>query len=482
MFVALVGVTVFRPRTPRAVEAPTASSSAPPVAADSVASAASAPAPLASASGSAAASTSAATAAPGMPRPLRVVGLGWDVLAPGLIANQGRDAGRDGDFKSAGIDVAFTPADSMTSVESALARGGADAQGADIAVVPLPAFVAGYERLRALDPRVFYVVGWSRGREAMTAGKTSLQSIPATGNVTVAGEPASTATYLALSILDLVGVPSSRVELVAPDKAGQASFIAWEKAAAASEQPKGAVVVTTADATRLVPIVAIAPSGWTTDKQEPLRAWVRGWVAGQHKVRGDAAGSARELGAMASAPDPLVIVQRLGLLSWATLDDNARMAGLSGRGAVTTEALFQQAWRLWRDTGVLTTPPPDAAVTEPAIVASLVRSGWSPEQPASGNASRHANQGEGPVLLSIALPAGKLDEDVLVGKAGWVAGLFDRSTIRLAVRGPRGVDTAKTKAVVETVIDRFDVAPERVSEASKVVGNGAASIEVLGVR
>ncbi len=419
-----------------------------------------------------------------MPTPvqeIRVVGLGWDVLAPGLIANQGLDPGNESEFRALGLRVTITPADTMAAVESALARGGADAQGADIAVIPLPLLVASYERIRALDPKIFYVAGWSRGREAVLAGKASLQTLPASGTVTVAARPVATSTYLAFTVLGLSGIPPARIELVSPDQSAEASFIAWDLESGA-ERPKRPIAVTTAEATRLVPLVAVAQAGWVTQKQDVLRAWVRGWVAGQVKVRGDAARCARTIGAMRGAPDPLTLVQRLGSLSWATLTDNARMAGLSGRGAVTTESVFQHAWRVWRDAGLLTTPPPESAATEPAIVASLVRSGWPIDEPGSKDPTRTPSPADGPALLVVQTPTGKLDEDALLTTTGWVAGLFDRSRIRVAVRGPRGVDAERTKTILETVSGRFDVAPDRLVQGKKVVGTGQASVEVLGVR
>jgi hypothetical protein len=486
MFVALVGVTLFRPRTLRTVQVSSAHSvgSTIPIADPSAAPSRRDPLPTAAASAAAAPSAGSSTQGGTAPIPMqeiRVVGPGWDVLAPGLIANQGREPGNESEFRALGLRVTIAPADTMAAVESALARGGADAQGADIAVVPLPLLAASYERIRALDPKIFYVAGWSRGREAVLAGKASMQTLPASGPVTVAGSPAATSTYLAFTVLDLAGIPPARVDLVSPDKSAEASFMTWDLESGV-EKPQRPIAITTADATRLVPLVAVAQASWAKDKQDALRAWVRGWVAGQIKVRGDAAGCARTIGSMPGAPDPLVLVQRLGSLSWASLADNARMAGLSGRGAVTTESLFQHAWRVWRDAGLLTTPPPESPATEPAIIASLVRSGWSVEEPGSKDATRTPSHADGPVLLVVRTTAGKLDEDALLATTGWVTGLFDRSRIRVAIRGPGGVDSRKTKTILDTVADRFDVAPDRLVEGKKVVGPGQASVEVLGVR
>src|SRR6202044_3824992 len=93
-------------------------------------------------------------------RPLRVIALGWDLAAPALLANGGIDPGDKSEFTAAGLDVHVAAVDAMSAVEGALARGGGDKDGADIAVVPFCELVASYERLRALSPEAFFVVGW----------------------------------------------------------------------------------------------------------------------------------------------------------------------------------------------------------------------------------------------------------------------------------------------------------------------------------
>ena len=111
--------------------------------------------------------------------------------------------------RAAGVPVSLRPVDAMASVEGALARGGADKEGADIAVVPFSDLVASYERLRALSPEVFFVVGWSRGREALVSTKEALPSSadkpeaksgdkPA---VSMVGAPGDAATFLGLFAL-----------------------------------------------------------------------------------------------------------------------------------------------------------------------------------------------------------------------------------------------------------------------------------------
>ncbi len=120
-------------------------------------------------------------AAPKPPeRPLRVTALGWELVAAG-VALTAPDGG------AMGQSMELAPEATLEAVEARLARGGTDPVGADIAVLPLPAFVLAYDRLRALDPRAFVVVGFSRGREELHATSGALlKSPPATDEVVIA--------------------------------------------------------------------------------------------------------------------------------------------------------------------------------------------------------------------------------------------------------------------------------------------------------
>ncbi|HSO34878.1 MAG TPA: hypothetical protein VLT33_20255, partial [Labilithrix sp.] len=100
-------------------------------------------------------------------RPLRVASLGWELVAAG-VALTAPDGGPTGPL------LELAPEATLDAVEARLARGGNDPVGADIAVLPLPAFVLAYDRLRALDPRAFVVVGFSRGREEVHAAAGAL--------------------------------------------------------------------------------------------------------------------------------------------------------------------------------------------------------------------------------------------------------------------------------------------------------------------
>jgi hypothetical protein len=474
MMVTFGVLFALRTREPHQGPAPPAETAAP----TASAAASSAPSGVAAPAGSA-----APDAGPGklMDRPLRVVGLGWDTIVPGVLANRGLEPGAESAFGKAGVEVRLAAFDKMASVEAALARGGADKDGADVALVPLPAFVASYERLRALSPEVFFVVGWSRGREALIAAKGDLLTASPPAEVKMAGAQGEAATFFGLLALDLAGVPPAQVKLLAPG-AKEAALDAVDRGATdPGDTGRSKVLVTTADASRLLPFVAIAQKG-ILDKHTPaLTAWARTWLAAQKQLEGDPPAAAREVAAAQGAPEPLALLKRLGEMSATPLGDVVRVAGLSGRGAVTLETLFHHAWRIWRASGVLATPAPESAPVNTAVVAALVRSDAELAKPPAPGAGKppKASGDKARVLLVARHPEGKVDEAAFLSTVGLLGGVFERNTLRVTIKGGAGVDAARTKKLVENAQGQFDLAPGRLVVGTKAVDKSSAAVEVL---
>jgi hypothetical protein len=418
---------------------------------------------------------------PLLDRPLRLIVQGWELAVPGVLANGGLEPSPTAEMARAGLDLRVSVSTQATALENALARGGSDREGADVAVMPLPSFVASYERLRALSPEVFFVVGWSRGREGLMASKDVLAS-PPSGEIKLAGAAGEPATFVALFALEAAGVPLSQIKLLPPGKAGESLLEAVDRGALAPqlEHAHRTVLLTTADASRLVPFVAVAPHALIERQPAALAALARGWLLGQKQVEADPPAAARVVGAAPNAPGPLLLLKGLGEMTPSPLSDNARAVGLSGRGAVTLEALFQASWRAWRATGLLTTPAPDAAPIATSIIASLVRSDpallgpSAPGAPApfKGDAA-HAR-----ALLVYRQPDGKLAEPALQEEIGLLAGVFERSALRVGIRGG-GVDKARTKKAIDAAVGQFDLHPSRLVPAGKLPDRAAASVEVL---
>ena len=427
---------------------------------------------------------------PALARPMRTIALGWEFLAPGVVANaaikpEDKPAEKPTDKASSAaaepraprsLETSYANAGTMDEIESALAKGGA-VGGADIAIMPLSSYVASYERLRALAPELIFVVGWSRGREALYgADGRAITRLPATGSIKVAAGSAQPETFFALFLLDLAGVSPSRVELVAKDVKTPLTAVFRQT----KEAPKGKLLVTSADMPHVMPIVAVAPHGFVQAHAADLEQWGRVWLAGVTKLQADVPAGGREVATMAGAPPVLSIIEGLGQIEFATLRENATAMGLSGRGAFTLDQAFRTTWRIWRDIGVLTTPPPEMAPLYTGIIGSLART--SPEATtADAPRARTADAGDGKrpeVLLVVKGPVakgGKLDAEAFVNQIGFLAGVFDRLRLRVSIR-----DDAKTaELLVGMARDRFGLRAEQLSVARQAPSGASTAVEVL---
>lgn len=461
-----------------------ASNAAPATNASAVASNSAAPgnssAPSNSAAPNPSGSAAIANAAPqpALDRPLSIMALGWDVIAPGILANDGTKPNAKSVFAPSGLDVRLSVSTAMRNIEEALARGGKDASGADVAIVPLPSFIEAYERLRALSPEVFFVVGFSRGHEALAGKTANLPSGPSKGNVKLVGTRGTPATFFGLFLLDLAGVPTNEIELIPPGEREEkdAAFFAFERGDSANEAGKK-IVLTTADTPHLLPIVAIAPHGLITEHERAMTALARGWFEGVKKLGSDPAGGARVIAALEGAPEPLVLLRRLGEMESATLSDNARYLGLSGRSALTISGLFQRTWQLYRGISFVTTPPPDVLPISTAVVTTLARTtdvlGGRDNRPGKTEFK------EGKDAL-VVYRQEKLDEEAFINTVGLLAGVFERNVLRVSITGAPGVDATKTKKAIDTVEGQFGVESGRLLVATKAKGRGA-SVEVMAL-
>jgi hypothetical protein len=454
---------------------------APAVAPDASASASAQPSGDAS-NGAPTASATASARAPAKPslaRPLRVTALGWELVAPLVMANGGLGAKKSSVLGKRDVALTFSAHSDGAKVENALARGGDDEQGADLAIMPLPRFVASYERLKALSPVIVLVAGWSEGGELVLSTQASFDDLPAQGDVSMRGRAGEAASFLGLFALDLAGVPPSRVKL--EETAGKPAWsaLARREARAASGQMSGNVLLSTAEASRLVPFVAVVQAGMLDKHADVLTVLVESWFSGHKLVAQSPSDTARAIAEDKTAPEPLELLTRLGEIAPASLADNAHALGLAGRGAVTLEALFVRAWSLWRDAKVLTIPPEKAPV-DGRIVAALVRAGGDltpPPQP--GDAGKRQARSDGRPLIVYRAPRGKLDEAQLVDTLGFLAGAFPRSPLELTTHAG---DPKLAQKVIDRAVERFALSSERVTKGKAAPrGAAAASIEVMPV-
>jgi len=416
-------------------------------------------------------------------RTLRVVSPDIELLAPGIVANDGMDSGDGETYADSDLKVAFDVTDGMEDVRRALARGGGKSDGADIAVVPLPSFVASYEQLRALKPEVFFVTGRSKGREALaTRREDALVDPPDGDSIELRGRSGESATFLGLYAMDLADIPLE--EVTVEEEAGDETVFAavGRSRPDFGEAPEGHdLLVSTADAIGLVPYVAIAPHGFVERHPEALYQWADGWLGGQEQIEKDVPESARMVAGDTDDADELALIDLLGWIEFATPLDNARMAGLSGRRAATLERLFRLTWRVWRAAGELTTPVPEAFPVTTETIMEVVRTEVDNGGSAGVSAAEEgegSEEPEGDVLVVYRYVDDDLDEDAFVEQVGLLADIFRRSPLRVTVNWNR----PRTDDMIETSRKRFDIPERRLYGGRSTPGRGTASVEIFEVR
>jgi hypothetical protein len=391
-----------------------------------------------------------------------VAGVGWEVIAPALLQNDGLEPNAKSAYGKEELLLSLSVVDGADGANQSLSRGGDDESGADVVFVPLSSFVASYEKLRALDPVIFHVSHWSRGREVLTtkSGKP-LDSLPDTGRISLAPAERDPGTFAALFLLDAAGVEPGRVELLGSDDPKAQVRAHMQQTA---DKPGGVqqsdAALSTAEASRLIPIVAVAQRGFIQKHALILKTFLLGLLAGQQALSEDAAASVRKISKLDGAPEPVALLGGLGELGAVSLSENAELFGLSGRGAVTVEALLARGFRLWREAKLSSTPGPESVVADGRVVAQLIRA--SRVTPGTTPPKVSAPDKPTPALLVHRMRGKTLDEDALLSEVGLLAGVFPRSPLLLTVHRGAAPDSKRSAELAAQASDRFGLSPGRL--------------------
>ncbi len=416
------------------------------------------------------ANTGAADAPPSLGRPLRVAAAGWDLLTPGLLANEGPAPTDEGEFGGAGQQVHLRAVGSVDELERLMARGGADERGADIAIVSLPTFAAHFEQLQALQPEVFFVSGWSRGRHAIYAAAND----PVTDDAPVfVGENGTPQMFLTAIVAEAVGVDLSDTRLSAADDSRRARgrrLHAVNRSATVADDIRP--ILTTADATRAIPYVAFAQHGLLSEHGPVIARFIAGWLKGVETLKRDVPGAARTVATMPTSPDAVTLVRRLGQIEFSDLRDNTARFGLTGRDPVTLEQLFTDTWRVWRALGVLTTPRPEMPV-DTSPVTQLVL-----QNPPRDRDDGAAPSFTGEPILSFDIAERSPEIDDLVARLGWLAGAFPSAGIRVSHRRRRPRNAIDATSLISRTVTRYGFSARRFEEATH--RSSGITISVIG--
>ncbi|MCL2779506.1 MAG: hypothetical protein FWD73_16060 [Polyangiaceae bacterium] len=431
--------------------------------------------------------------------PLRVTALGWELIAAGA-------ADTISNLDLIGSPLELAPETTLEAVSARMARGGADSAGADVAVLPLPAFVVVYDRLRALDLRAFAVVGVSRGREELHAAQGAWLKPPigsdevklAATASSPAGDSAAritgseSATLLGLFALDLLGVPPSRVRLVTPgsEDGRAAPFAAITRGTADARR----LVLSTADASRLVPVLLVAPRAKLESDAVTMRKLAVAWRRGLERVRLDASGVAREFAGksgpplaqgVGEAPDAVALVERFGRIAPVSIADERAWIGPSARAPSSLDTLMRRTWQLARGAGLTPGAEPEPLPIDARVATALGSEPSAaspapptPTAPESGDFARIPAKATPLIVYRAgAAPVATADAASVADEIGFLASVFERAVFRVKAKGGE----KQARVIAAMVRDRFDVPAARLATASGEPKTGIASVEVLAV-
>lgn len=405
------------------------------------------------------------------PRPLRVTALGWELVAPAtkLVDRGGK----------ATVAVEVTPEVNGDGVFARLARGGDDKAGADVAIVPLADLVVSHDRVRALEPRAFAVVGFSHGGEEFRAAPQALAKLPGqTEDVALVGfgpgmsadaaattSSSTSATMLGLFALDLLGVPPSRVRLVSPGapEAKAANFAALGRGAGDPRR----LAFSTADASRFAPLVMVASKALIDKDAARLRDFAHAWLDAAARSQADGSDVARKVSAKegitlgAGAPNPpeaLALLERLGQVEALPLAEQGRFVGPSARSSLTLATLMQRMWLLARGAGFTGSGAPDAL----PIDGRVLEGDPSPapkldDDPDGGVGTSVSPRATSLIVYRVVDPTANPAD--VAREIGFLGAIFERAVLRIAAKG--GEKAAR--GIAATAQSTYGVSAARLS-------------------
>ncbi len=412
-------------------------------------------------------------------RPLRVTTLGLALAAPGTMVKEALEASRDGRAPRPSVDLELTTVSTPQKLEARLIHGGADADGADVAILSLPDLVASSERLRALEPQAFMLVGFSQSTERLhplgTSPRVPLQGVDVKVFVP-AGERLASREWMALFGMDAVQVPLAKVKLlVADERPKDATYVATTFL----EKNEGEHVLSTVEAPGLVPYVAVMTKGMLAAKEPVARAFAEAWLLGMQRSYVDAGAAAKRVigkeGAVFStasegAGDLATLVDHLGRISKVSLADNARFFGLpvkEGRRA-PLQALASSMVEGFGEAGLLATPP-SWELVDTKVMAALAKDVAPSVEKLECVRARKAP------IMARRETGQTLDEAALGRRIEAAAIAFEGCSIRVSMRG--GEKPATT--FVEATRAKLGLSAEKLAVGKTATQGAAALVEVV---
>jgi hypothetical protein len=289
------------------------------------------------------------------------------------------------------------------------------------------------------------------------------------------------ATVLGLFALDLLGVRPSRVRLVASgtEDAKVAPFAAVLRGT--SDERK--LALSTADAARFVPLVAIAPRAQLEAREKAYAELSRAWLDGLARAAKDASVVSRRLAdkdrvplaaGPSGAPTAIVLLERMGQIEPLGLEDQA---ALFGSAPASLEVLASRTWQLARAGGLTTNAAPDPLPIDARVMRALGVIPTAAPAPAAGDADAGVTLGASPrnatPLVVYRADEGSADGAEVARTVSFLAAAFPRAALRVSAKGG-----AKAARAIAEDAARFG-ASARISVSATEPAGAFAAVEVL---
>jgi outer membrane protein OmpA-like peptidoglycan-associated protein/ABC-type nitrate/sulfonate/bicarbonate transport system substrate-binding protein len=255
-------------------------------------------------------------------------------------------------FAAAGLEVAFRPIRGANQRMAAFESGAADAL-----VMTLDGFaaLAPEWQARGAPLAVFLLAGWDHGSIGVVARARSVDGLRDGRAATVRRSPGHFFAHALWAAAGLDGNflfvtrAAAAVDAFRHDEA-QAAALAEPHLREAAAGGKGHVLVSTATASALEPVVLFARASFLAQHPVELTAFARAWDEGVRALERDPAAAAQRIARALEEP-AAEIKARIARVRYATLDDSRAFFGL-GATRSPFAWLLDEAGRAWRADGL----------------------------------------------------------------------------------------------------------------------------------
>lgn len=320
-------------------------------------------------------------------RPLRVGIVPWPGYIGGLVANNGRKSNKDSIFwqerhgRRDGLLVEFVFVENLKKLQTAFENDEVDVMWStvDALAYQLPAFAKDGKPAQA-----FMQVDWSRGGDAIIAINDISRVEDLKGEkIAVSMAPSKWLLEYSLEHSGLKGSGRDTIEFVTTTGSSEArdKYVSGEVNAAVLWEPDvtealvqrpGHHLIDTAMAPNLIADVMVAKKDFIQKHRPVIAAFIEGWFDGTAKTMKDPEHAARLFSWVLQDFDKNRFEsiteekarELLGMVTLATLDDNAGMFGFSAPEPLFDQ-IYEQAAQLWvKKTDVDVVRSADARYTE----------------------------------------------------------------------------------------------------------------------